>query len=464
MSFQARLQRDEERQREQAVVAMRDSVCRIVAARIPGAGSAATEDAVDAALLRLFARNEHLADLDYVKRGWVIYACQRLLDEQRSAAARRLDPVDVEEHHRALALSATVDASDVSDQEHPVLRVPEIFGALHGDQRRWAEAWLDKRLQTGKQPRGLDQVLGWSASKTKSVSARARRKMKAYIRAYANGAVCVEQRALMDTLIDATNKKLPAELTAVPQLEAVLIHVAGCDECRVVWHSRRRAVRERTALTWLPFGPFVDAWDGLHARASGVLHAAHNAAFWIAQRVGISSGDSAGAAAVSGGAVGGKAVAVCVGAACAAAAAGSGLVGVVQPITPQVEHRPERTTRRTAVKPAVRAVPKSSTAAPRIVPAPPSPPAAASPKRTEAQPDRDFTPGDLPLESTTRTRTPTGTATGASPPPSTRDFTPGDLEPTVASSNSTSSSPQPRLRTGTSSDSRPSCTPGDLGC
>jgi hypothetical protein len=269
VSFQARRRRDEERQREQAVVAMRDSVCRIVAARTPGAGSAATGDAVD--------------------------------------AARRLDPVDVEEHHRALALSATGDVSDVSGQERPVLRVPEIFGVLHGDQRRWAEAWLDKRLQTGKQPRGLDQALGWSASKTKSVSDRARRKMKAYIRAYANGAVCVEQRALMDTLIDATSKKLPAELEAVPQLEAVLIHVAGCDECRAVWHSRRRAVRERTALTWLPFGPFVDAWDGLHARASGVLHAAHNAAFWIAQRVGISSGESAGAAAVSGGAAVGPA-------------------------------------------------------------------------------------------------------------------------------------------------------------
>ena len=74
MSLLARRRRDEERQREQAVVAMRDSVCRIVAAQMPGAGSAATEDAVDAALLALFARNEHLADVDYVKRGWIIYA------------------------------------------------------------------------------------------------------------------------------------------------------------------------------------------------------------------------------------------------------------------------------------------------------------------------------------------------------------------------------------------------------
>lgn len=236
MSFEARRRRDEERDHEQAVVAMRDSVCRIVAARMPGAGSAATEDAVDAALLRLFARNEHLAALDYVKRGWIIYACQRLLDEQRSAAARRLDPVDAEEHPRALALSATVHASDVSEQERP-LRVPEIFGVLHGDQRRWAEAWFDRRLETGKQPRGLDQALGWSASKTKSVSGRARGKMKAYIRAYANGEVCIKQRALLDTLIDATDKQLPAQLEAVPQLEAVLMHVASCDECRAAWHS-----------------------------------------------------------------------------------------------------------------------------------------------------------------------------------------------------------------------------------
>ncbi|MCA1697362.1 MAG: hypothetical protein LC790_00025 [Actinobacteria bacterium] len=463
MNFRARRQRDEERRREQAVVAMRDSVCRIVAARMPGAGSAALEDAVDAALLRLFARNEHLADLDYVKRGWIIYACQRLLDEQRSAAARRLDPVHVEEHVPALAVSARADANDLSEQERPVWRVPEIFGILHGDERRWAEAWLDKRLRTGKQPRGLDQVLGWTASKTKSVSDRARRKMKAYIQAYANGAVCIEQRARLDTLIDATKgKQLSAELEAVPQLEAVLMHLARCDECRAAWHSRRRAVRDRTALIWLPLGPFADAWDGLHARASGVLHAAHNAAFWIAQRVGISSGDSAGAAAVSGGAVGGKAVAVCVGAVCAAAAAGSGLAGVVQPIIPQAEHRPKRPTTRTAAKPALRAALKVPTAAPRIVTAPPPPPAAASPTRTEAQPDRHFTPGDLPLASTTRT--PTASATGSSPRPSRGDFTPGDLEPTRVSSNSTSSSPQPRLRTATSSASRPSCTPGDLGC
>jgi hypothetical protein len=285
--------------------------------------------------------------------------------------------------------------------------------------------------------------------------------MKAYIRAYANGEVCIKQRALLDTLIDATDKQLPAELEAVPQLEAVLMHVAGCDECRAVWHSRRRALRGRTAPNWLPLGPFLDAWDGLHARASGALHAAHNAAFWIAQRVGISSGDSAGAATVSGGAaVGGKAVAACVGAACAVGAAGSGLVGVVQPITPQAEHRPERPTKRTAAKPAVRGVLKPPPAGPRIVTAPPPPHAAASPKRTEAEPDRHFTPGDLPLVSTARTSTATGV--GASQRPVTRDFTPGDLPP--APSNSTSSAPQPPLRAATSSDSPSSCTPGDLGC
>jgi hypothetical protein len=460
VSFQARRRRDEERRREQAVVAIRDSVCRIVAAQMPDAGSAATQDAVDAALLRLVARNEHLGDLEYVKRGWIIYACQRLLDEQRSAAARRLDPVDVEEHDRALALSATVHASDLSGQERPVWRVPDIFGILHGDQRRWAEAWLDKGLETGKQPRGLDEELGWTASKTKSVSARTRRKMKAYIQAYASGAVCIEQRALVDTLIDTTNQQLPADLEAVPQLEAVLMHLAGCDECRA-WHSRRRTVRKRTALTVLPFGPLVDAWHGLHARARGVLDAARNTALWIAQRVGITSGDSVSAATVSGGAAGGgKAVAMCVGAVCAAAA-GGGLV--VRPIIPQADHRPQRPAKRAAAKPAVRAVLTTPAAGPRTVTPPPPPPAAAaSPRRGEAQHDTHFTPGDLPLASTTPTSTATGT--DASPRPSTRDFTPGDLEPALASSSATSSAPQPRLRTDTSSSTRPSCTPGDLGC
>jgi hypothetical protein len=211
----------------------------------------------------------------------------------------------------------------------------------------------------------------------------------------------------------------------------------------------------------LPFEPFVDAWEGLRTRTAGVLGAVRNAAFWLAQRIGISPGEEAGAAAVSGGAaIGAKTAAACIGAVCVAAA-GSGLVTVVAPIIPQAQHLPDRPIRRVAAKPepVVRAAAKI--AATRQTTSAPRPHATASPKRQGPKPEAGFTPGDLLPASTKRASTSTGT--GALPRPSRQGFAPGDLAPASGSGRSISSAKKPRLTTGRSS-SRPSCTPGDLGC
>ena len=80
-----------------------------------------------------------------------------------------------------------------------------MLSVLRGDQRRWAEAWYDEVLSgsrpSGAQPRGLGDALGWSPSKTKSVSQRARKRMASFIDDRAKGVICDEQRILLDAYV-----------------------------------------------------------------------------------------------------------------------------------------------------------------------------------------------------------------------------------------------------------------------
>jgi hypothetical protein len=447
MTYGTHSSRDEDHERNRALAALlaeRDSVCRIVAAQIQGAGSAATEDAVDAALEQLVARGEHVGDLAYVKRGWVMYASQRLLDERRSAHARRVEALPVEEHQHALSLSAR-DEGQLHDRERPVWRVREIFASLRGEQRQWAEAWFDRFLSTGKQPRGIAEDLGWDPEHTKEVSRAARRRMMARIQAYASGEVCVEQRAMLDALGDATSE----------QLELVAMHFASCDDCRAAWRAHSRT---RPRLILLPPLPLLDLCERVHDRASSALASVRSAAWWLAHRLGIGLGDGTTAAGTT---LGGRAAAACVGVVCAVAAAGGGLVDVVAPIEQRMRGQTERRATRATAKPKTVAVAATSPNRQlRTVSAPPPP--ASSSTRNRSASDASFTPGDLPPASTATVASTSSTATRRSRTAAT--YTPGDLSAVSSSTATTSRTTAGRTTSSAGSDKRQQCTPGDLGC
>ena len=104
------------------------------------------------------------------------------------------------------------------------------------------------RCPLGAQPRGLQAALGWSPSKTKSVSQRARRKMAAFLEDRASGVICAERRALIDAFI----------VTSIPQwrgtrrvawttssTQRCSFTSPGCEDCWATWHARRRSLRAR---------------------------------------------------------------------------------------------------------------------------------------------------------------------------------------------------------------------------
>jgi hypothetical protein len=200
-------------------------------------------------------------------------------------------------------------------------RIGEIFSVLRGDQRRWAEAWYDEVLSStrarGGQPRGLSEALGWTPSKTKSVSRRARIKMAKFIEARARGAVCAEQRAQLDAFIIAGRHG--SEISD-ERYAAVVFHVAGCEDCWAAWHARRRELSGRgAAIVLVPFDAVAMTVQTCAAKLAGLAASAHAQASAVLTRVGIG-----GAAAAGGGAatLSGKTAAVCLGVACAAAAGG----------------------------------------------------------------------------------------------------------------------------------------------
>ena len=206
MSVLARRRRDEQFARERELVAMRDAVVRATTSAMPTAGSSATLEAVDEALAQLVSAHAHLAEADQVKATWIKYARCRLLDEHRSADATRRDATAVDEHSQALAISVCGDPDDVIEDDRQSWRVREILSVLHGEQRKWAEAWYREvlsALPAGAQPRGLPDALGWTTAKTEKTAQRARRGMAAFVTRRQSGEICAEQRALLDGFISA---------------------------------------------------------------------------------------------------------------------------------------------------------------------------------------------------------------------------------------------------------------------
>jgi hypothetical protein len=452
MSLSARRGRDQELERERALVAMRDSVVAATTASMPGAGSSATLEAVDEALAQLVAGRAHHADAAEVKALWIRYARCRLIDEYRSADSRYRDATAVDDHAQALAVAGVGDLCDVIEAERQSWRVREIISVLHGEQREWAEAWcrevLSGSLPPGAQPRGLPDALGWTSAKAEKTAQRARRKMASFVTRRQRGEVCTEQRALLDEFSTASRGgRLPEELDQ-ERFEAIVFHAVGCEDCFTMWHVWRRAPRLRPlAIVMVPIDAIVAAAQGLSAKLAG---AATAAATSVLGRLGIG-----GAAAAGGGAatIGAKTAAVCVGVVCAATAGGE-IAGVVPPLlhdrAPQTSAQdapPKR--EQTVAAPAT-----AATTANPVAPAPPPPAAPTTPVAVESpNPPADVIPGDLPAATSGSSPSPV-TATS----PASRQTPPPPLPPPPRLSSS-SRPPAPASSGGGSS-----CVPGSLGC
>jgi DNA-directed RNA polymerase specialized sigma24 family protein len=423
LSVRAQRERQEQLDHERVVLRMRESVASAIApGHVHRVGSSAVFEAVDEALAQIVAAGNHRREPDEVRALWITCARRRLIDEQRSAESRHRGEGDTD----ALADRVCADLMQPTDDGRQWWRIREILSVLRGDQRRWAEAWYDEVLSAsrvrGAQPRGLPEALGWTPAKTKSVSRRARTKMAAFIDDRAIGAVCDEQRTLLDAFIMA-GRQPGGEQLDEERYAAILFHIAGCSECWAAWHARRRTLLGRcSAIAMLPV-------DAVSSAASSLL-----------ARVGVG-----GAAAAGGGAatIGGKATAVCVGVVCAATAGGE-LAGVLRPIAPDPVKQTLVGARHP--KPATAAAPKPRWHAPAQAirrAAAPAPAAASVSKATVRQvltaPKRSVareTPGDLPWVRTPPT-------TGVTPSSTTRTAPPAAAEP---------------------SRSRSTCVPGSLGC
>jgi DNA-directed RNA polymerase specialized sigma24 family protein len=495
LSVRARRGRHEQFQRERAVVRLRDAVLAAVApAFVARVGSSAVCEAVDEALAQLVAAGGHLAEPDEVKALWITCARRRLIDEQRSAESRYRDvaaPVG-DEAGWSPAGHGWGEPTRLTEDERQWWRIREILSVLRNDQRIWAEAWYDRVLSasrvSGGQPRGLAEALGWSPAKTKSVSRRARMRMAAFIDDRMRGAVCAEQRGLMDALIVAGRQGRDTGLDE-RCYENVLTHVAGCEDCWEAWHARRRALLGRCrAVLAVPIDIVAVAAHTLAAKFFGLAVETHMQAQELPVRVGIG-----GAAAAGGGAatIGAKATAVCVGLACATT--GGELAGVL----PVISLEPVTEVRSSAAR-AKRAVTTSSKAARRdasrvasavapvvpVAPVAPVPPAvlvapvalvakpepagraaSAAHEVRAAPPAPVFRPraGDAPPASATRTSAGSSSAAPSTPPAASSSFqatSPAERGSSFAATGSESPDrrPVPLL----SSGSR--CVPGSWGC
>jgi hypothetical protein len=460
-------ERDAQFERERAVVEMRQAVVSAVASSYQHRmGSSAVFEAVDEALAQIVAAGHHLAEPVQVKALWITCATRRLIDEQRSAEARHRDAADVEETAHALTDSLCGDLLQLTEDGRQRWRIREILSVLRGEQRRWAEAWFDEILagsrEPGAQPRGLPQKLGWSPSKTKSVSRRARMKMATFIESRVSGAVCEEQRALLDPFIVA-GREPGGQALEGERYASVLFHVAGCDECWAAWHARRRSLVGRSRAAFLvPVEAVALAGHELGARLTGLALGAHAQASSLLARVGIG-----GAAAAGGGAatLGGKATAVCVGVVCAAATVGGEIGGVLPPIAPERTQavraaRPERAPDRAEVaarRAAQQAAAKAAAPAAPPAPAPAAKVAATATLKAAEQPVVRGTPGDLPPADPS----PANASTPPPPPPP----PPPAGTPDATFSTSQSGAPlTPPPAAASASNTRPECVPGSLGC
>jgi DNA-directed RNA polymerase specialized sigma24 family protein len=459
------LARRDEFRRERALIAMRDAVVAATTSYMPTAGSSATLEAVDEALAQLVATRQHVGDADEVKALWITYARRRLIDEHRSAEAKHRDAITVDEHAHALAVAAPADTGEPTDERRAHLRVREILSVLHGEQRRWAQAWYREvlSLPAGAQPRGLPDVLGWSSAKTEKTSQRARRKMAAFITERQTGVLCAEQRTLLDAFIAASAPdRGQSEALDDQRYEALVLHVAGCEDCWALWDARRRSLRARChAIVLLPLDALSAAGHALADRLAAAAAGAHSATQALLGRLGL-GGAGAGAAALGSSAatISTKTAAVCVGVVCAATAGGE-IAGVL----PALHERTPKTQGATAAKPkkaiAPAATQTQTSALRNATPTTPSPVrsaatlAATSRKGPQAQTatiQAPVTPGDLPVARAVR-----------SPSTPTRSSSPTGLS-TLSAPSASSTTTRPRRATSSATANEPDCVPGDLGC
>jgi DNA-directed RNA polymerase specialized sigma24 family protein len=456
LSVRAQRQRQEQFERERAVVQMREAVVSAVAPAYVGrVGSSSVYEAVDEALAQIVVADGHLGEPEQVKALWITCARRRLIDELRSAEAKHRDATPVDDTTTAARVLGDDDLSQLTDDARQEWRIREILSVLRGDQRRWAEAWYDEVLSgsrpVGAQPRGLGDALGWSPSKTKSVSQRARKRMASFIDDRTKGVICDEQRVLLDAYVTTGRRRRPDPALDDERYEAALVHVAGCEDCFAAWHIRRRSLPVRCgAIAMVPIDGVTNALHGLSAKATCLAMGAYGQAASLLGRLGI------GGAAAGGGiaSLGGKATAVCVGVVCAATAGGE-IAGVIPPIPIETAHQ----TSEEAAEPK----PADTTAEPpaAVVPPPVAPvaPPAEPPTTTTTPPPADpqpvvekpstETPGDLP--STGSTGSTPASAGGSSPNAESSQTSGGN-------SGSHRVSKQP------SETKKPNCVPGDLGC
>jgi hypothetical protein len=450
---------------------MRASVVRAVWRRFPTAGSAAVEEAVDEALAQLVRAGSHLHDPAQVNAMWIVWSRRRLIDERRSSEFRNRDVV--EDLDRAVSAVASHDVTQLTDDDRQWWRIREILGVLRGDQRAWAEAWYDAvlsdTLPAGAQPRGLPDALGWSPAKTKSVSQRARRKMATFLEDRASGAICADRQALLDSFVESSSPRASQTGSAglsPDRYEAVLLHVAGCEDCWALWYARKRSLVGRChSILLVPVDALSAGGHALADRIAATALGAQHATQALLARLGLGS---AGAVALGGGAatISTKTAAVCVTVVCAATA-GSEIAGVL----PAFHERTPETRDANAGKPDKAQPPaqRGSSALKNAAATMPSPvrSAAALAARSRTNPrartatiKSPVIPGDLPLagpeaSSPTRTikraaTTPTGLSTLSAP--SRLSATP---------TNATQMAPGSTSATARHS---PDCVPGDLGC
>ena len=447
-------------QRQHQLVAEQPTVAATVAGEFPtlGPDAAVVVDCVAEVLCEVVLAGDYLDDeLEHVKKRWVHYAHRRVLDVVNSAEVRRRDPDPVEEHERALtalAVSASGELGGVSEADW---RLRELFAPFRGDARRWLEVWSDHVVAGHRQPRGLAEILGWSAEHTEWVSRDTRKKFLGLLEKRADGRVCHERRAMLDPFTLATTGRPLASVGMDDDtFVEVLVHIAGCEECRLAWHVRRRSLVGRClGLLGLPFGHAAAAAAALHAKLTGLFGSAHGASHTIRQRLGFGGGGAvvtgSGAATISG-----KAAALCTATVCAVGAGGAAVVGGGSALIPAAILHPHHATHHPKPAPvahltsytppsAPTPAPTTTTAAPAHQAAP-TPTRAPAPKPTATVAQQPSAPGDLPPASST--------SAGATPSSSSPSSSP-------SSSGGGSSAP---ARSTTSPASSQGCAPGDLGC
>ena len=245
-----------------------------------GPDAAVVVDCVAEVLCEVVLAGDYLdEELEHVKKRWVHYAHRRVLDVVNSAEVRRRDPDPVEEHDRALAALAVSASGELGGVSEADWRLRELFAPFRGDARRWLEVWSDHVVAGHRQPRGLAEILGWSAEHTEWVSRDTRKKFLGLLEKRADGRVCHERRAMLDPFTLATTGRPLASVGMDDDtFVEVLVHIAGCEECRLAWHVRRRSLVGRClGLLGLPFAHAAAAAAALHAKLTGLFGSAHGA-------------------------------------------------------------------------------------------------------------------------------------------------------------------------------------------